>query len=317
VGRLSEFDAAAVRAILASQHRVISRDQAHSCGMTDSAVRHRIRADGPWQVVLPGIYLAGHGGLTARQRAIAAYLYAGEPFAITGPAALGFYSLPSVPTEIVDVLVPLRCRRKDVMFARLHRTSVVPDLCRAGAVSYASPARAVADAARQLSSLTDVRAVVAGSVQRGKVTVRQLASELSAGPVRGSAQVRIALTEVAAGVRSAAEAELRVLIKRERLPEPMFNAKLLVGRELIAIADAWWPDAAVIVEVDSREWHLSPADWERTTVRHARLTGLGILVLHFSPRRIRKAGREVAAEIRATLEASGGRRLPAIIAVPA
>jgi len=32
----------------------------------------------------------------------------------------------------------------------------------------------------------------------------------------------------------------------------------------LAMPDAWWPAAGVAVEVDSREWHLSPADWERT-----------------------------------------------------
>ena len=75
--------------------------------------------------------------------------------------------------------------------------------------------------------------------------------------------------------------------------------------------------AGVAAEVDSREWHLSPADWERTLVRDARMTEQGILVLRFTPRRIRTAGREVALQIRAALRVSGGRRLPQIVARPA
>ena len=47
----------------------------------------------------------------------------------------------------------------------------------------------------------------------------------------------------------------------------MFNARLYVGSEFVAVPDAWWPDVGVAVEVESREWHLSPEDWERTMRR--------------------------------------------------
>jgi hypothetical protein len=53
---------------------------------------------------------------------------------------------------------------------------------------------------------------------------------------------------------------------------------------LIAIADAWWPGERVAAEVDSREWHLSPADWEETMRRHNEMERHGIRVLHFQSR---------------------------------
>jgi very-short-patch-repair endonuclease len=317
MGRLSHFDAGALTRLLDRQSGVISRSQAVACAMTERALRHRIRSDGPWQTVLPGVYLASQGVLTTRQRVTAAYLYAGKAIAITGPAALAWYSLPSVRSEAVDVLVPLSCQRKDARFARLHRTSIVPDCGREGVVRYASPQRAVADTVRQLAEFSEVRAVVAGGVQRGKITVADLARELEAGQIQGSARLRAALAEVADGVRSAAEGDLHALIKREQLPVPMYNARLYVDGRLLAITDAWWPEAGVAAEVDSREWHLSPADWERTLIRDARMTEQGILVLRFTPRRIRTAGREVAHQIRAALVASGGRPLPQIVARPA
>ena len=217
----------------------------------------------------------------------------------------------------VDVLVPLSCQRKDARFARPHRTSIVPDCGPEGVVRYASPQRAVADTVRQLAEFSDVRSVVAGGVQRGKITVADLARELNSGPIQGSAGLRAALAEVADGARSAAEGDLHALIKREQLPVPMHNARLFVDDRLLAITDAWWPEAGVAAEVDSREWHLSPADWERTLLRDARMTGQGILVLRFTPRRIRTAGHEVAHQIRAALGASDGRRLPQIVARPA
>jgi very-short-patch-repair endonuclease len=117
--------------------------------------------------------------------------------------------------------------------------------------------------------------------------------------------------------RAAAEGDLHALIKRERLPVPMFNARLFVGGQLLAITDAWWPEACVAAEVDSREWHLSPADWERTLARDARMTEHGILVMRFPPRKIRTAGKEVAGQIRSALAASGSRQQPRIVALPA
>ncbi len=95
------------------------------------------------------------------------------------------------------------------------------------------------------------------------------------------------LAEVADGVRSNAEGDLRALMKRASLPAPMFNANLYVGDEFLASPDAWWRELGVAAEVDSKEWHLSPEDWEQTLARHARMTAQGILVLHFPPSKIR------------------------------
>ena len=95
---------------------------------------------------------------------------------------------------------------------------------------------------------------------------------------------------------------------RSGLPEPMYNPRLYVGEVFLAKPDAWWLDAGVACEVDSREWHLSPDGWERTQARHARMSAHGILVLHYAPRRIRSDGAAVVAEQRATLAA--GRQRP-------
>jgi hypothetical protein len=69
--------------------------------------------------------------------------------------------------------------------------------------------------------------------------------------------------------------------------------------------DAWWPRARVAVEVDSREWHLSPEDWEKAVRRHAQMTVRGILALHFTPKRPRTEHPQAVVTIRAALEAAG------------
>jgi very-short-patch-repair endonuclease len=184
-----------------------------------------------------------------------------------------------------------------------------------GALRFADAARAVADAARELRSFRDVRAVTAETVQRGRCRIDELADELQHAPVRQSAWLRRTLAEVADGVRSVAEADLRDLIRTHGLPSPLFNARLYVGPEFLAVPDAWWPERGVVVEVESREWHLSPEDWDRTLRRSTRMNALGINVMHFTPQRIRTEAAAVAAEIRSALE--DGRPRPAVRTLPA
>ena len=314
--RLSQFDRVVLAATLQKQHGIITRRQALRCGMTVKAIRYRTRVGGPCQIVLPSVYLSRGGQLAPEQRAIAAFLYAGAAMAVTGPAALSFHNISARCTDMVDVLVPRSNRRRDAGFARLRRTAVEPGVVfEDGAVHYAPPDRAVADTARLLTDIAEVRAVVAAAVQLGRVQLWQLNRELSIGPVRGAALLRRALAEVADGARSAAEADLLTLVRRSNLPPPLYNPRLYVGAEFLASPDAWWPDFGVAVEVDSKAWHLSPADWERTLARHARMTAQGILVLHFPPARLRTARREVVAEIRSAVARSSG-PLPHIRTLP-
>ena len=258
------------------QVAVVARGQLLRLGMTDRMLHSRVREGGRWQVLLPGVYLTVTGAPTLQQKEMAALLYAGPGSLITGPVALFHYSIRSSGLEVIHVLVPARVQRRRVSLVQLERTSRMPEqVLSSGPIRLVPTARAVADTARQLDCLRDVRGVVGDAVQRGHGTLRQLADELSTGPVRHSAMFRSVLTEVSEGIRSAAEGDLRDLITRARLPMPLFNPSLCDGDAFIARPDAWWPDAGVAVEVDSRAWHLSPEAWERTMHRHDLMEALG------------------------------------------
>ena len=322
--RTSDFDRQALAALAANQHGVIARAQALQSGMTERALDYRIRGAGPWQPLLPGVYLTHTGRPADEAREMAALLYAGPQSVLTGAAALHRHGLAQhrggVPggdrADAVDVLVPVATQRSDAGFVRLHRTARLPEgFCVAGEVRFALPPRAVADAVRPMTDLGDVRAVVAEAVQRRECSISQLAGELAAGPAWGSSLFRRALGEVAEGVRSAAEGDLRDLIVWARLPMPLFNPRLLVGPEFLAMPDCWWPESGVAAEADSRAWHFSPGDWEQTMARHARMSAHGIVVLHFPPRQIRYQREQVANIIRRALAA--GRKLPQIRTIPA
>jgi hypothetical protein len=304
--------------LLDKQLSVATRRQLLTLGLTDRAVQYRARLDGPWQVLLPGIYLGVNGPPSMKQKEMAALLYGGPGSVITGPTALMHYSIRSqAPFDAIDVLIPAERQRRDAGFVRLQRTARMPlKIAWAGPVRLVLAPRAVADAARRLTSLRDVRAVVADAVQVGRCTIGQLAAELNEGPVRGSAMFRSVLAEVAEGIRSTAEGDLRDLIRVNELPMPMFNPSLYEGKAFLGKPDAWWPDAGVTAEVDSREWHLSPEDWDRTRRRHDVMAAAGIIPLHFSPNQIRREPAEVVRMIKHALEHGLNRPPLAIRTVP-
>ncbi len=298
------------------QRNVLTRAQAMALGLTPDAIRHKIKPGGRWQRLLPGVYLTATGEPTWHQLATAAQLYAGPEGVITGLAALRGQDIRAPETDVIDVLVPASHRATSRDFAVLHRTRRMPDAQLGDlALHYAPPSRAIVDAVRGLADLGDVRAVVAGAVQRRKTTIADLADELAAGPVRGSARLRGVLAEVSDGVRSAAEAEFRELILASSLPVPVFNPVLHLDGVFLAQPDAWWPDDGVAAEVDSREWHLLPEHWEKTLERGRRMAAAGITHLHISPNEMRTDPDKLIAQIQGALR--HGRRLPGITWRPA
>jgi hypothetical protein len=309
--RKSEFNVAQLDHFLREQHFVISRAQAFSCRMSRPTIDARVASSGPWRRLLPGVYLTVTGAVTPAQREMAALLYAGPGSVITGPAAVRRHRLRSPGPDAVNVLIPWDRKRQSVAFVRVQRTRRMPERVHAsGQIRFAKVPRAVADAARFLDRFDDVRAVVCEAVQRKACTVAELTAELRAGPSAGSALFRRALAEVGDGVRSVAEADFRDLILTSDLPRPVFNASLFgADGTFIATVDAWWQQAGVAAEVDSRAYHLSAEDSDRTTQRHDRLLTCGVLPLHFPPSRIRSDGPGVVGEIRQTLE-QGLRRPP-------
>src|SRR5690348_16964935 len=305
--------------ILFEQLGVIARHQVPATGLTDSALRHRLRPGGPWRTLLPGVFMAATGTPTPLQEEMAALLYAGTGSMVTGMAALRCHHIGKAMPDVVDVLVPAARQRRDAGFVRLHRTTRMPGrIWRRGPIRYVPPPRAVADAVHAMDSLRDVRAVVADAVQRRACQVRDLAAELDEGWRPGSALFRMALADVADGIRSTAEADLKDLLVKAKIPMPLFNPALYdKDGTFIARPDAWWPELGIAIEVDSREWHLSPEDHEKTLARGRRMGKYQIVVLRFTPRQIRSKPAAVVRDIRQALAGARGRPPLNLRTVPA
>jgi hypothetical protein len=301
------------------QFGVIGRGQALDCGLSRKRIDYLTRDGGPWQRVLPGVYATTTGTMTREQRDMAALLHSGPRSVITGHTAVGRHNLPCAGGNQVDVLVPPEVRVASTSFAHIIRTGRMPEEFHSmNGIRFACLPRAVADAARGMSRLGDVRAVVASAVQYGRCDLPTLITELNQGPKSGSAKLRRALEEACIGIRSSAEADLKDIIGGSDLEEPLYNPELYAwDGTFIGMPDAWWQRAGVAAEVDSLQYHMSPEDYENTVTRHNRMQAYGINMLHFLPRTLKRDQATVLADLRGAID-KGNRRPPLpIIAIPA
>ena len=127
--RASGVDRELLEHTLRAQYGVIARHQARACGLTEAALKYRLRPGGPWQKIIPGVYLAA-GAITAEQREMAALLHAGPRSVLTGSAAVRRYGLRPPSSTTVDVLVPVEVRRQSTSFVRVQRSARMPSQIR-------------------------------------------------------------------------------------------------------------------------------------------------------------------------------------------
>jgi hypothetical protein len=315
----SVYDRTQLARVAGEQFGVVGRSQAMESGMSRGVISRLTQSGGRWQKIIPGVYATTTGTVDPDQRAMAALLHAGPQSVITGAAAVRRHRLRCPGLNEIDVLVPIAVRVQSSHFVRVIHTSRMPsEIYRTGRIRFAPLDRAVADAARGMTRLGDVRAVVAEAVQHGRCDLPSLARELREGPSAGSGLYRKALAEVAAGIRSAAEGDLKELIEQSGMEQPVYNATLCAADgTFLGIADAWWQRAAVAAEVDSREYHLGPEDYARTTSRHNRMAEHGINVLHFLPSTLKRDPSSVLANLRGAIRRGNAQPALPITAIPA
>jgi hypothetical protein len=309
--RTASLDVIRLRQLLGGQHEVITRAQALGCGLTRSGLTHRIRAGGPWQALLPGIYLSVTGTPDHDQLDMAALLYAGPGSLLTGAAALRHHGLPAQDTAAIDVLVPAGRQCSSRSFVAVQRTTRIPaDIFAADAIRCVRAPRAVADALRRMTDVRPARALAAAGLASGACSLEQLERELAEGPIRHSALLRQVVRSIREGAGSAPRGALRALLMRSKLPLPVFDASIYDGSIMIARVDAWWAAAGVAAEVGSGGWQLSPGNWEAAMRRQTRLAEHGIIVLQLSASQLDSEPDAVLAAIGNAL-AAGASRGPA------
>ncbi|MFH7599938.1 hypothetical protein WDV06_33295 [Streptomyces racemochromogenes] len=306
--------------LTASRPRVLTLAQLREHGVSAAEAAGR-----PWQQVLPGVFLLHSGPATSEERLHAALLYAGkrgnDEAMITGLAALALYrfsaapALPSLPH--IDVLVPHTRRLRSTGDVRVVRTHTPPRPLEVTGVPVAPVARAVADAVAQLDDADAVRRILSEAVRAGHCEPAAVVRELTVARLLNRPHVVEAVESLLAEGRAIAEDRLYQLVRGYELPEPVWNVDLrLPGGPHLGGVDAYWPEEAVAVEIDTRAPRQGEdEDWAEAVRKRETLERLGVTVLHLTPRKLRDWPEQQAAVVRTALTASCDREPAAYLVV--
>ncbi|MFE0453291.1 hypothetical protein ACFW2D_18775 [Streptomyces sp. NPDC058914] len=323
--------------------RVMTAAQLRSHGVSSAETGEQCRPDGPWQQILPGVILLHPGPPTSEERLHAVLLYAarevstsgvpvqpgaGEPHRpvyaeamITGLAALTLHGFTSAPPllslERIDVLVPRLRRLRSTGCAHVVRTTTLPAPEQATGVPVAPVPRALADAVARLTDAGAVRRLLTEAVRAGHCEPAAVVRELNQAKLLGRPHVVDAVDSLLAEGRAVAEARLYTMVREYGLPDPVWNVDLrLPGGPHLGGLDAYWPEQAVAVELDTRAPRQDEdAMWSEYARKREHLERLGITVVYITPRKLRDTMEQQAAVVRTALMASGDREPAAYVVV--
>ncbi|GAA0926891.1 hypothetical protein [Streptomyces thermoalcalitolerans] len=332
---------------LAETHRqVLTAAQLRAHGVSAAETAERCRSGGPWQQILPGVYLLHPGPPTSEERLHAVLMYAAraslprpapgvpvQPTAqvphrpapvdamITGLAALtlhGFASSPALTSlKKIDVLVERVRRLRSTGCARIVRTAVLPAPDMVTGLPVAPVPRALADAVADLSDAGTVRRLLTEAVRDGYCEPAAIVRELTSARLLNRPHVVDAVDLLLAEGRALAEDRLYRMVREYGLPDPVWNVDLrLPGGPHLGSLDAYWPEQAVAVELDTRASRPDEdARWSESVRKREHLERLGITVVHITPRKLRDAMEQQAAVVRTALLAAADRDPAAYVVV--
>ncbi|MFG2633035.1 hypothetical protein ACGFX8_03470 [Streptomyces sp. NPDC048362] len=331
-----------LRHLSEAHRRVLTAAQLHAHGVTAAELTEQCRPDGPWRQLLPNVVLLHSGRPTSEERLHGALLYAAREVApgvpaqpttgsphrplyreamITGLAALAVYGFsaatPAPPAERVDVLVPRSRRLRSTGYVRVLRTSALPAPRVVSGLPLAPVPRAVADAVADLTDAETVRRLLTEAVRGGHCEPAAVVRELTQAKLLNQPHVVDAVDSLVAEGRSIAEDRLYRMVGEYGLPDPVWNVDLrLPGGPHLGGLDAYWPDQAVAVELDTRAPRQDEdALWSEYARKREHLERLGITVVHITPKKLRDTMEQQAAVVRTALMASGDRDPAAYVVV--
>ncbi|MER7576484.1 hypothetical protein [Streptomyces sp. NPDC126514] len=332
------------------RRRVLTAAQLRAHGVPAAEITEQCRTGGPWQQLLPGVCLLHPGPPTSEERLHAVLLYAArernvqvppqpgaaEPHRpvytesmITGLAALTLHGFAATPPltalDTIDVLVPRLRRLRSTGFARIVRTATLPAPEEVTGLPVAPVPRAVADAVAALSDAVAVRRLLTEAVRGGHCEPAALVRELNRAKLLSRPHVVDAVDSLLAEGRAISENRLYAMVREYGLPDPVWNVDLrLPGGPHLGGLDAYWPEHAVALELDTRAPRQGPrqghqqdddALWSEYARKREHLERLGITVVHVTPKKLRDAMDQQAAVVRTALMASADRDPAAYVVV--
>ncbi|GAA1895648.1 hypothetical protein [Streptantibioticus ferralitis] len=314
-----------------TQRRVMTARELRAHGVPANVLAERCRPGGPWQQVLPQVFLLHSGPATGEERLHAALLYAGQPTPgldrratqamVTGLAALALHGFRAVPPlcalDQIDVLIPRQRRLRAVGDLRIRRANSLPRPVSILGLPCAPVPRAVADAVAGLGDPETVRALLTESVRARGCEAASVVRELNNARLLCRPHVVRAVDALLAEGRAIAESRLYKMVRQYGLPDPLWNVDLrLPGGPHLGSVDAYWPDHAVALELDARAPRQDDeALWRQHARAREQLERLGIDVIITTPKKLRESLEQQAAVVRTALLGADDRNPHAYVAV--
>lgn len=283
--------------LAAAQHGPVHHDQLLDLGFSPRSVG-RLVEEGWLCRVHRCVYAVGHAPLTRHGWWSAALLAGGPDAALSHWAAAGLRRIRPA-RERIDVTVPRRRRPQDgIVFHRARLPEDERDVIDGLAVT--SVARTLLD----LAAVADAHQVERAA---NEAQARRLGDRLPIEHLllrhrghRGVAILRTALSIGELGLdltESELEEAFLVFLDEYGLPRPELNRWIGTRR-----CDAVWPDARLIVELDSRMWHGTTRAFEQDRARDRDLAVAGWRTVRVTAGHLRDQRDALAADLRALLE---------------
>jgi very-short-patch-repair endonuclease len=262
---------AAVAAIAARQHGVITTAQLNHCGLKPSQITDWVRA-GRLHRIHRGVYAVGHPGLSIEGEWMAAVLACGKGAVLSHRSAAMLWRMLEPRRAVPHVTVTNRNGRANREGLRLHRSSTLStsQTTHQLNIPVTKPAR----------TLDDLRRV--GPPSEYRRALRQ--AEFLQLPTGDQPD--------ADRTRSDLETRFLAFCRRHHLPKPAVNAR--VGPYTV---DFVWRQERVVVETDTYRTHGGELAFEEDRQRDLWLAANGYEAVRVTDRRLRR-------------RADGGGRLP-------
>ena len=120
---------------------------------------------------------------------------------------------------------------------------------------------------------------------------------------RGIVAVRDLLPHADPAAESPMESEARVVFLDGGLPTPVLQHEIIDLCGKLWRVDFAWPEAVVVAEYDSMQWHANPEIWRRDRLKAARLAECGWTVVSFVVDDVRQHPQDLVLRVSRRLEA--------------
>ena len=277
--------------LAARQHGVFSVGQATELGFGPSTIRKRA-ARGVYGRMHPGVYAIGGSPHSWRRDVVGLVLSVPGLAAASHKTAAYMWDMSSIEPKNAEI-VTIRHERVVRRHPQIHESVDLEerDVVIIDGIPTTTPVRTIVDLGASASvsyvehcldtalrlHMFDLAAVerfiarVARSGRNGIGTIRPLVEERATWNT---------LTE------SPLEDLFRRLMSKSILPMPVEQFRVFDGRREVCRADFGYPSRMIVIELDSEQWHMDAAAFQRDRHKQNELQALGWRVFRFTWRQL-------------------------------